>query len=80
MLYQQLYNGLCDTTYYNDYCDDGKKCNVSGTGEIKDNGDLVIYNVTFDDEGFYYYSFHVDEDTPNTGEYYQQYLEVYGKL
>ena len=70
-----------EITYYNDYCDDGGKCSVSSKGEINiKTGELTIYNVTIDDEGYYYYTIWVNENITDTGKEYEQHLEVFGKF
>ena len=70
-----------EITYCNDYCDDGGKCTVSNKGEINvKTGELTIYNVTIDDEGYYYYTFWVDENTRMTGDEHEQHLEVFGQF
>ena len=81
VLYHQ-YDGYdnYEITYYSDYCCIKQKCGVSEKGELNtDTGELTIYNVTNVDEAFYYYSFWVDENVPDTGKKYEQDLEVFGR-
>ena len=69
-----------EITYYNEYYYTREKCSVSENGELNtDTGELTIYNATIDDEAFYYYSYWMDENVPDTGKKYEQDLEVYGR-
>ena len=79
VFYSELDEGF-EIQYYDDYCEGSDKCGQSSKGDIKiETGALIIYNVSFDDEAFYYYTFWVDDDVPDTGNKYEIYLEVYGK-
>ena len=67
--------------YYNEFCSGSSPCETSSKGELNvDTGEMTIYSVNISDEGFYYYFFYRSSGTADTGNKYEIYSEVYGKL
>ena len=66
--------------YFNKYCEELNQCKVSHKGYLNaGTGELIIRNVTFNDEDSYFYWFWVDDTVPDTGVKYKLNLEVYGE-
>ena len=66
--------------YGDEYCAGTGKCNISTRVKLNvATGELTIYSTEISDEGFYYYFFHINGGTSDTGHKYEIHMEVYGK-
>ena len=66
--------------YYNEYCSGSSPCETSDKGELNTTtGGFTIFNAQFTDTDYYYYTFYISAEEPNTGTKYEINLHIGSK-